>query len=93
MATPRFAEAPLAHARALATSTEHAEGIEPFYVIDLGDVVRKHATWVAALPRVEPFYACKCNGEPAILDTLATLGTGFDCASQAVMRAMIERCV
>ena len=75
----------------IAASAPHADSIEPFYVIDLGDVVRKHAKWVAALPRVEPFYACKCNGEPAILDTLAALGAGFDCASQAEMRAMLER--
>lgn len=75
----------------IAAAAPHAESIEPFYVIDLGDVARKHAKWVAALPRVEPFYACKCNGEPSILDTLVTLGTGFDCASRAEMMAMVER--
>jgi ornithine decarboxylase len=33
------------------------------------------------LPRVEPFYAVKCNPEPALIKTLAELGAGFDCAS------------
>jgi ornithine decarboxylase len=75
----------------IASSALHEASLEPFYVIDLGDVVRKHAKWVAALPRVKPFYACKCNGEASILDTLVALGTGFDCASMAEMKAMVER--
>ena len=157
---------------------------DAFYVVNLGDVVRKHQTWREKLPRIEPFYgerwessrlysldnltrhinnirqvlrfhqniiksarwvdwfdlsanvewlnlwlivwiidwsldwfdflianthwlidlmvdwaidwlidwfdwldisiaAVKCNDDPAVLQTLATLGTGFDCASKA----------
>ena len=38
--------------------------------------------WIAALPSVQPFYAVKCNEDPALLKTLAALGSGFDCASK-----------
>lgn len=55
---------------------------DAFYVADLGDVVKKHLRWKRALPRVRPFYAVKCNDSKAILQTLASLGTGFDCASK-----------
>lgn len=36
-----------------------------------------------SLPRVKPHYAVKCNPDPAMLSLLASLGTGFDCASPA----------
>ena len=39
-------------------------------------------TWNAMLPKIHPFYAVKCNPEPALLKLLASLGTGFDCASK-----------
>nr|1F3T_A Chain A, Ornithine Decarboxylase [Trypanosoma brucei]1F3T_B Chain B, Ornithine Decarboxylase [Trypanosoma brucei]1F3T_C Chain C, Ornithine Decarboxylase [Trypanosoma brucei]1F3T_D Chain D, Ornithine Decarboxylase [Trypanosoma brucei]1QU4_A Chain A, ORNITHINE DECARBOXYLASE [Trypanosoma brucei]1QU4_B Chain B, ORNITHINE DECARBOXYLASE [Trypanosoma brucei]1QU4_C Chain C, ORNITHINE DECARBOXYLASE [Trypanosoma brucei]1QU4_D Chain D, ORNITHINE DECARBOXYLASE [Trypanosoma brucei] len=54
---------------------------DPFFVADLGDIVRKHETWKKCLPRVTPFYAVKCNDDWRVLGTLAALGTGFDCAS------------
>ncbi|XP_049596109.1 ornithine decarboxylase [Syngnathus scovelli] len=55
---------------------------DAFYVCDLGDVLKKHLRWARALPRVSPFYAVKCNDSSVVLTTLASLGTGFDCASK-----------
>lgn len=55
---------------------------DAFYVCDLGDVLKKHMRWVRALPRITPFYAVKCNDSRAVVMTLASLGTGFDCASK-----------
>ena len=58
-----------------------AHGLEdPVYVVDLGMVVRLWAAWAAAMPRVAPFYAVKCNDDEALLATLAVMGAGFDCA-------------
>ncbi|XP_028937100.1 antizyme inhibitor 2 isoform X2 [Ornithorhynchus anatinus] len=56
--------------------------VAAFFVADLGDVVRKHLRFLKALPRVQPFYAVKCNGSRGVVKTLAELGTGFDCASK-----------
>ncbi|XP_034015322.1 ornithine decarboxylase isoform X2 [Thalassophryne amazonica] len=55
---------------------------DAFYVCDLGDVVKKHLRWSRALSRITPFYAVKCNDSRAVVMTLASLGTGFDCASK-----------
>uniref|UniRef100_A0A182Y1R4 ornithine decarboxylase n=1 Tax=Anopheles stephensi TaxID=30069 RepID=A0A182Y1R4_ANOST len=67
-----------------AGSREH-----PLHLLDLDDLVRKHLVWLRTMPRVTPFYAVKCNDDPAILATLAALGTGFDCASEAEIRTML----
>jgi ornithine decarboxylase len=55
---------------------------EAFYVVDLGVVVSQVYQWRKYFPRVEPFYALKCNPDPVILQTLAILGCNFDCASK-----------
>ena len=55
---------------------------DAFYVVDLQEVVRKHAQWAAELPRVRPFFAVKCNDDARIVSVLAQLGCGFDCASK-----------
>ena len=34
---------------------------------------------------IQPFYAVKCNSDPALLKTLASLGAGFDCASKVLI--------
>ncbi|XP_060735391.1 ornithine decarboxylase-like [Tachysurus vachellii] len=63
--------------------TESSSGDQDaFYVADLGDVLKKHLRWAHVLPRVTPFYAVKCNESRVVVKTLATLGTGFDCASK-----------
>eukprot|EP00127_Corallochytrium_limacisporum_P000645 Clim_evm44s22 gene=Clim_evmTU44s22 len=79
--------------------TSHAEVVEkfveiaetegqedPFFVVDLGQVKRKFNYWKELLPRVEPHYAVKCNPDPKILETLAKLGSDFDCASATEMK-------
>eukprot|EP01018_Ginkgo_biloba_P009009 Gb_37328 [translate_table: standard] len=63
---------------------------DPFYVLDLGVVVDLWHKWREQLPRARPFYAVKCNPEPALLAALAALGAGFDCASQAEMEAVLR---
>ncbi|XP_062564368.1 ornithine decarboxylase-like [Armigeres subalbatus] len=55
---------------------------EPFYVMDIGDIVRKHQAWIEKMPRVVPHYAVKCNDTEVVCATLAALGASFDCASK-----------
>ena len=59
-----------------------------FYVLDLGALQRLYRAWMEAMPRVHPHYAVKCNPDTAMLATLAALGAGFDCASEAEIRAV-----
>uniref|UniRef100_A0A8C5VLD5 Ornithine decarboxylase n=1 Tax=Microcebus murinus TaxID=30608 RepID=A0A8C5VLD5_MICMU len=66
---------------------------DAFYVADLGDILKKHRRWLKALPRVAPFYAVKCNDSRAVVKTLATMGTGFDCASKTEIRLVQKRVI
>ncbi|OQS05689.1 ornithine decarboxylase 1 [Thraustotheca clavata] len=54
-----------------------------FYVVDTAAIEDRYDLWMKHLPYVKPYYAVKCNPDSRILSTLARLGTGFDCASQA----------
>ena len=51
-------------------------------MVNLGQLLSRYDKWMANLRQVHPFYAVKCNDDPAILKTLAGLGCGFDCASK-----------
>ncbi len=63
-----------------------------FYVCDIGVVMSQFWQWRKHFPRVEPFYAVKCNPDPLIIKTLAILGTNFDCASRTEFRLVQDIC-
>lgn len=46
--------------------------------------------WCAAMPRVVPFYAIKCNPDPGVVRLLAALGAGFDCASLGEVQQVLD---
>lgn len=68
------------------TNVDH----DPFYIVDLEDICNKHIKWITTLPRVEPHYAIKCNGDPMLLKLLAYLGAGFDCASKNEIQTILD---
>jgi ornithine decarboxylase len=53
-----------------------------FYIVDLGEIVRRYKQWTKLLPSVKPFYAVKCNPNIVICKLMALLGSGFDVASK-----------
>lgn len=63
---------------------------DPFYIFNIGDIVKKHQTWIEKMPRVVPHYAVKCNDNDVVLATLAALGTSFDCASKAEINKILS---
>jgi len=63
---------------------------DPFYILDAGDIVQKIKYWRLIMPRVKPFYAVKCNDDLTVLELLAALGTGFDCASKSEMQRILS---
>ena len=65
--------------RAVCRSTGQEDA---FYLCDVDDIVHKMVQWHRLLPRVRPHYAVKCNASRVVLNTLAGLGAGFDCASK-----------
>ncbi|XP_076231004.1 ornithine decarboxylase 2-like [Calliopsis andreniformis] len=68
--------------------TENEE--DPFYLLDVADVVQKHKDWLAKMPRVLPHYAIKCNPDPTVIKVLAALNAGFDCASKEEIRMVMK---
>ncbi|KAF9911931.1 hypothetical protein BX616_010461 [Lobosporangium transversale] len=71
-------------------NTEDAEVDNAFYVADMGEVYRQHLRWKALLPRIEPFFAMKCNPDPMVMRLLASLGAGFDCASKNEIQSVLD---
>jgi ornithine decarboxylase len=72
------------------TDRETENKFDAFFVGDMGDVVQKFKLWTSQLPRVEPFYAVKCNDDTTVLAVLAQLGAGFDCASKGEIQKVLE---
>ncbi|EME83986.1 uncharacterized protein MYCFIDRAFT_187191 [Pseudocercospora fijiensis CIRAD86] len=66
------------------------EDDDPFFVADLGEVYRQFIRWKQHLPRIKPYFAVKCNPDPAVLRLLHNLGTGFDCASKQEIQQVLE---
>ncbi|KAK0410443.1 hypothetical protein QR680_005133 [Steinernema hermaphroditum] len=63
---------------------------DAFAVCNLATVVERFVEWRRRLPRVEPFYAVKCNDDLTLMTVLASLGTGFDCASKAEIDVVLN---
>jgi ornithine decarboxylase len=61
-----------------------------FLVTNLAKVQEQFFQWKQELPMVEPFYAYKCNPDPAIAKLLARLGCGFDCASKTEIEFVLK---
>ncbi|KAH9490144.1 Mitochondrial 2-oxoadipate and 2-oxoglutarate transporter [Bulinus truncatus] len=62
----------------------------PFFLVNIQDVKKKLTRWKKLLPRVEPFYAVKCNNDPKVVKVLVQAETGFDCASQAEIQQILQ---
>lgn len=62
---------------------------DAFYVVDTSTVEDRFKLWHEHLPEVRPYYAVKCNPDPVLIQSLARLGVGFDCASLAEIRSVL----
>jgi len=54
---------------------------DSFYIMNLNHINTAYEEWTRAFPTIRPFYAVKCNPDRHIVERLASLGAGFDCAS------------
>jgi len=73
----------LEFARQVAKEKQATSDEDAFAVMNLSALVDRFFEWKEKLPRIQPFYAVKCNNDPMLLKLLADLGAGFDCASKA----------
>ncbi|GBM69736.1 Ornithine decarboxylase [Araneus ventricosus] len=59
-------------------------------ILDIDDVFEKVKNWKEKMPRVDIYYAMKCNTDRVLLQTLAALNVGFDCASQFEIETILS---
>ena len=60
----------------------------PFLAGDLGLLADRFEGFTTAMPRVQPFYAVKCNSAPEVLRTAAGTGASFEIASLGELRML-----
>lgn len=53
-----------------------------FYIVDIGEIIRKYKLWIKLFPDIDLRYAIKCNSNLVICKLLALLDVGFDVASK-----------
>lgn len=63
---------------------------EPFFVVNLSNLASQFERWTRNLPGVQPHYAIKSNPDRRILQTLHSLGSKFDCASQKEIQEVLS---
>ena len=63
---------------------------DTFYVLNLSVLKHVYEEWTEALPHVKPYYAVKCNPTPVIVETLAKMGSNFDCASPTEIQQVLD---
>lgn len=59
---------------------------DSFHVLNISQIVQRFHLWRNNFSEVMPFYAVKSNPEPTVIQALAVLGIGFDCASENEMK-------
>ncbi|UJR29013.1 hypothetical protein I4U23_010231 [Adineta vaga] len=65
---------------------------EPFYIVNLSHYARQYQQWMHFLGRIHPFYAVKSNPSSFIIEIIAELGGGFDCASAEELDLVRKTC-
>jgi ornithine decarboxylase len=58
--------------------------------MDLKNVLTQFKRWVRCLPRIQPYYAVKCNPDPVLVSYLQSLGCNFDCATKAELDLVVN---
>jgi ornithine decarboxylase len=85
---------PLAEAAVLYAGLHGSDADCAVTMLDLSALEQRHQLWRSLLPRVDPFYAVKCNPTRALVSRLWQLfekyGGGFDCATPAEIALVKE---
>ena len=63
---------------------------QPFYIIDIGEIIKSYKKWIACFPNIKPYYAVKSNPNKNILNLLNQHGVNFDCASKNELYTVVN---
>lgn len=63
---------------------------DPFYIININNLIKSYQTWIELMPNIKPYYAVKCNSNIVLLKSLSLLGCNFDCASESEIQMILN---
>jgi ornithine decarboxylase len=69
---------------------ESHQSEQPFFIVNLSEIVKKIKQWKEYLPNVVPYYAMKCNPDDIIIKLMASMDMSFDCASKNEISKVIS---
>jgi ornithine decarboxylase len=69
---------------------ESHQGEQPFFIVNLAEVIKKINQWREQLPRVQAYYAIKCNPDDVIIKLMSSMDMCFDCASKNEISKVIS---
>lgn len=75
----------------ISTFLDQSHDDNAFFIVQLNKIIEQYKRWNELLPRIRPFYAVKCNPNPAIVQLLKHYDVGFDCASQDEIRMVLDQ--
>jgi ornithine decarboxylase len=69
---------------------EKHQSDQPFFIVNLAEVIKKINLWREKLPRVQAYYAIKCNPDEVIIKLMSSMEMCFDCASKNEISKVIS---
>ncbi len=69
---------------------EKHQGDQPFFIVNLTEVINKINLWRNVLPNVQAYYAIKCNPDEVIIKLMNSMGMSYDCASKNEIAKVIS---
>lgn len=61
-----------------------------FFVMDMGRVDTLVDNWQRCMPKVQPFYTLRCNGDPVLLQLLTKRNVGLSCSNRAELDVALK---
>ena len=69
---------------------EKHHGDQPFFIVNLTEVINKINLWRTVLPNIQAYYAIKCNPDEVIIKLMNSMGMSYDCASKNEIAKVIS---
>jgi ornithine decarboxylase len=69
---------------------ERHQSDQPFFIVNLAEVIKKINQWREKLPKVQAYYAIKCNPDDIIIKLMSSMDMCFDCASKNEISKVIS---
>ncbi len=69
---------------------EKHQSDQPFFIVNLSEIIKKINLWREKLPNIQPHYAIKCNPDDLVIKLMMSMDMCFDCASKNEISKVIS---